>query len=99
MIHNYLPGEKSNQVRVDAAMHEINVNRAHNRRNSFTQYFTTNNYFQMVKVKSQRVLQYQSFSPIQSVIEVKSIQRMQEKLFTQPYSKNKGMTPDRASEN
>jgi hypothetical protein len=44
-IHNFKKDEKVNQSRVDAAMHEINYNRAHKRRNSFTQYFTTNNFF------------------------------------------------------
>ena len=76
LIHNFLPGDKVNQQRVDAAMHDINVNRAHKRRNSFTQYFTTNQFFKMIRVKSQKVFKYETFAQVKSIIEVKNIQKL-----------------------
>ena len=85
LVHNYSAmsrkergGEKG---RIDAFMEERGKDKALKRRHSFCQCFSVNQYYQMVKVKSQRIVQYTTFSRIDKVLEVKDIQtEIQDKL-------------------
>ena len=55
---------------------EVNENRKSRRRNSITQYFGMNNFYHMVRVKSQSVYDYTAFGKIDKIIEVKSIVKL-----------------------
>eukprot|EP00347_Sterkiella_histriomuscorum_P013779 403363397 len=67
--------------RADTFMEEMNENRKHKRRNSITQCFQMNQFYHMVKVKSQSVYDYTAFGRIERIIEVKSIIKLQEKVL------------------
>ena len=69
--------------RTERVIHEINLNRTAKRRNSISQCFSTEKFFNLVKAKSQRVFSYASFGSIERIVEVKSIQKIQENIHQQ----------------
>jgi len=82
-IHHYTAQskEKWNGRRADTFFKQRSHNREVKRRNSFSNDFSVDNFFHMVKVKSQMVFSYAAgFGLVDKIIEVKSINAMQDQL-------------------
>ena len=68
--------------RADLFMKEVSENRKLKRRHSFASGFTMNQFYHLVKVKSQQVYDYCSFGKIEKIIEVKNLVKLQERVIT-----------------
>lgn len=98
-LHNFALNDKDKK-RADSFMEdEKHGYKKLKRRYSFASNFSVNNYFYLVKIKSQKVFQSMSFATIAKIIEVKNLPEMLEKFNKKMLNiQKKNHTPDRRHE-
>ena len=79
-LHNFSINEREKR-KADVFMSEKNLNQRERRRNSIQHHFTVNQYYYLVRAKSQRIFDYMTFGKINKIIEVKSLHMIQEKIY------------------